>query len=77
MPAYKHPQFFKHMTGPAFDNVYRPGTTVPLSGIYICPECGDEIASNKGTPFPPQNHHQHRPGAGLVRWQLIAAAVQV
>lgn len=49
---------------------YRPGDTVPKSGIYRCVNCGDEITSNKGDPFPPQNHAQH-PCAEKIAWQLI------
>ncbi|MNG84897.1 hypothetical protein D3C76_391000 [compost metagenome] len=59
------------LSATAWTNTYRPGQEVPTSGIYRCLGCGSEIASNQGTPFPPQNHHQHRqPGVGIT-WQLI------
>lgn len=77
MAAYKNADFFTQHTGPAFDIVHKPGERVPLSGIYKCRGCGDEIACNKGDPFPPQNHHQHRDPRLFIRWQLIAAAIQL
>lgn len=76
MAAFKNSDFFTHQTGPAFDFVHKPGLLVPLSGIYKCTGCGDEIACNKGTVFPPQNHHQHRDPRLFIRWRLIAAAIQ-
>jgi hypothetical protein len=42
-----------------FRPIYRPGARVPYSGIYTCRNCKDEIASNAGDPFPPQNQRQH------------------
>lgn len=60
---------------PAFDALHSPGMTVPHSGIYRCPNCGDEVACNAGNPFPPQNHHQH-PGGQPIKWQLLVYAVQ-
>lgn len=60
----------------AFDHVFSPGEQPPWSGIYACTACGDEIAANKGNPLPPQNHHQHQPGIGPVRWRLLVFAVQ-
>lgn len=49
---------------------YRPSDDVPKSGIYRCVNCGDEVTSNKGDPFPPQNKTQH-PCADKIEWQLI------
>lgn len=51
--------------------VYAVGEVAPVSGIYRCPGCGKEIAHNQDTKLPPQNHHQHQPGQGVVRWKLI------
>jgi hypothetical protein len=50
--------------------VYSTGDNVPVSGIYRCLGCKREITSNKNDPFPPQNHHQHSPNQGSVRWKL-------
>lgn len=61
--------------GDAFDKVYTPGIKVPHSGIYRCENCGDEVASNKDDPFPPQNHHQHSPPAPIL-WRLLVFAQQ-
>jgi hypothetical protein len=77
MAAYKNADFFTQQTGPAFDFLHKPGMPVPVSGIYKCSGCGDEIACNKGDPFPPQNHHQHRDPRMFIRWRLIAAAIQL
>lgn len=51
--------------------VYGIGSEVPASGIYRCTGCGDEITSNKGDKFPPQNRHQHKDPKVDVLWQLI------
>lgn len=51
--------------------VHGIGSPVPASGIYRCTGCGDEITSNKGDKFPPQNHHQHADQMVDVRWELI------
>jgi hypothetical protein len=51
-------------------HTYSPSAEVPVSGIYKCVICKKEITSNKGDPFPPQNHHQH-PAGQDVRWELI------
>ena len=50
---------------------YNPGSEVPISGIYKCRHCKKEITSNKGDPFPPQNHHQHATNLGSIQWELI------
>lgn len=49
---------------------YSPGSTVPVSRIYRCPGCNREVTSNEGDPFPPQDHHQHSPSQGKIRWKL-------
>lgn len=56
-----------------WESLYSPGEEVPVSGIYKCTDCGKEIASNKGDPFPPQNHHQHSPYK-KIQWQLVVRA---
>jgi hypothetical protein len=76
MAQYKYAQFLSQSDHQAYDNLYGPGAICPDSGIYRCETCGDEMASNKGNPLPPQNHHQHAPGAGAIRWRLIVFAQQ-
>jgi len=76
MALFKYPKYFTQSGGAAFDESLNPGFVLSISGIYRCTSCGDEVAANKGTPLPPQNHHQHAPGAGPIRWQLVVAAVQ-
>lgn len=56
----------KHWT-----HVYEIGEQVPVSGIYRCYHCGDEITSNKGDRFPPQNKTQHPVHSKPVVWQLV------
>ena len=60
----------------AFKTVHSPGKIVPFSGIYICVNCGDEDACNKGDPFPPQNKHQHKTSSPI-GWKLLVYAQQV
>jgi hypothetical protein len=76
MALYKDTANVKLGHGSAFETTHRPGERVPHSGIYRCENCGDEIASNHGDPFPPQNHHQHKPGAGEIRWRMLVYAQQ-
>ncbi|HGO5857223.1 TPA: hypothetical protein ACK3JJ_001878 [Mannheimia haemolytica] len=49
---------------------YSPGKVVPTSGIYRCIYCGNEVACNKGDPFPPQNKSQHN-SCSDIKWELI------
>lgn len=76
MAQYKNAGYLTKSDHNEFDKLHTPGATVPNSGIYRCEGCGDEIAANKGTPFPPQNHHQHSPAHGGIRWKLIVFAEQ-
>jgi len=64
------------LTNPVFDREHGPGEIAPLSGIYECLGCGDEIAANKGDPLPPQNRHQHKNYMVPIRWRLVVFAVQ-
>ncbi|UVL16137.1 protein L [Pseudomonas atacamensis] len=57
--------------GDPWGTAHKIGAEVPHSGIYRCTGCGDEITSNKGDKFPPQNSHQHNVLAG-VAWKLVA-----
>lgn len=73
---YKYQAYLTRSDDAAFDLLHKPGETCPNSGIYRCETCGDEVASNRGDPFPPQNHHQHPPGTGSIRWRLAVFAQQ-
>ena len=74
MALYKYGNYLKQSQHQEFDSLYGPGQTCPNSGIYRCEGCAREIASNKDNPFPPQNHHQHTAGQGMIRWKLIVFA---
>lgn len=74
MAQYKHGKFLQQSDHAAYDTLLYPGSNCPDSGIYRCESCGDEVASNKGNPLPPQNHRQHDPARGPVRWRLIVFA---
>jgi hypothetical protein len=76
MAQYKYSKYLNQKDHEAYDELHSPGGKCPNSGIYRCEGCGDEIASNKGNPFPPQNHHQHNPSQGAIRWKLIVFAQQ-
>lgn len=56
--------------GSVWRRLYNPGATCPVSGIYRCSNCGDEVTCNKGDPLPPQNHRQHAT-ADKIFWELI------
>lgn len=76
MAQYKYSTHLHQNSHAEFDATHKPGEISANSGIYRCTGCGDEVAVNKGDPFPPQNHHQHAPSQGLIRWQLLVFAVQ-
>ncbi|WP_439842233.1 hypothetical protein [Aeromonas taiwanensis] len=76
MAQYKYEKYLNKSDHSEYDKLYSPGDHCTNSGIYRCEACGDEIASNKGNPFPPQNHHQHSAGLGAIRWKLIVFAQQ-
>lgn len=61
----------------AFSKEWKPGETPDHAGIYRCSGCGDEIASNKGVQLPSQNHKQHSPTQGAIRWKLLVFAQQL
>jgi hypothetical protein len=68
---YKYPQFLRQWDHAEFDEIRGPGTTTGWSGIYRCEGCGKEVVSTAGHPLPPQNHHQHTPVQGYIRWRLV------
>jgi hypothetical protein len=73
MALYKFRGFFIQTNRPAFDELHEPGATVLHQGIYRCRQCGTEIVLAAGQTLPPENHHQHIPSQGKIRWQLIVA----
>jgi hypothetical protein len=77
MAQYKYGGYLQKSDHSAYDTLHKPGATTPDSGIYKCESCGDEVASNKGNPLPPQNHKQHDPAKGLIQWRLIVFAQSV
>ncbi len=72
MVLYKYGKYFEQSDHQAFDTIYNAGGAVPYSGLYRCEGCGHEIVSTYGNTLPPQNHHQHSPSQGLIRWRLTA-----
>lgn len=73
MAQYKYFEYLKKNENVVFDTLHEPGVITTYSGIYRCAVCGREDVSRQGNPLPPQNHHQHTPGAGPIRWQLIVS----
>lgn len=74
MALYKYDQYVGKNTDEIFDEVNHPGVAAPRSGIYRCVGCGREDVSTEGHPLPPQNHHQHTPAQGTIRWRLAVYA---
>lgn len=76
MALYKRGNFLAQSQDAAFDLVHSPGTAAPHPGIYKCTSCGDEIAIAGTHILPPQNHKQHNPANGQIKWQLLVYPVQ-
>jgi hypothetical protein len=74
MAQYKDPKYLSQNSHSAFDELHQPGQVADNSGIYRCEGCGREVAANKNNSLPSQNHHQHRPGEGHIRWRLVVFA---
>jgi len=74
MATYQNAQCLTRIEHQAFDTVYLPGQAPPFSGIYRCVGCGREVVGEQARQLPPQNHHQHTPQQGIVRWLLIVYA---
>jgi hypothetical protein len=68
---YKYGDWLTHSTSEKFDEIHEPGTPTPYSGVYRCEGCGKEVTSVSHHPLPPQNHHQHEPHQGKIRWRLV------
>lgn len=75
MALYKYSKYLTQSNDAAFDATHNPGVSAPYAGIYRCTNCGDEIAIAGGHTLPPQNHRQHSPSGGDIRWQLIVHSV--
>jgi len=81
MPNYKNPNVFNQRPDDGnFDLIYKPGQPTPFSGIYRCTSCGFEVVSTYGHALPPTeicptHSPRWRCNHGLVRWQLVAAAI--
>jgi hypothetical protein len=71
MAAYKNPNYLHQWQSEEFDKIHGPGTSGSWSGIYRCEGCGHEVVHTKDRSLPPQNHHQHTPAQGHIRWRLI------
>jgi len=74
MAWYKYQDFVKKSNSEAYDKVHSPGVAAPFAGIYRCAGCGREIGIAYGHTLPPQNHHEHSPSQGAIRWQLLVYA---
>jgi hypothetical protein len=71
MALYKDPNILQQWDNESFDEVHHPGAIVPWSGIYRCQGCGQEVVHTIERPLPQQDHHQHKPEQGAIRWRLI------
>ena len=74
MAIYKNGVYLTQSQDTAFDIDYEPGGHVPHSGIYRCLGCGREVVAEEARKLPPQNHHEHSPTQGKIRWRLIVYA---
>jgi hypothetical protein len=74
MAIYKYVGFIGKLDLTAFDQLHDPGDTTPFTGIYRCEACGHEDARNTGDPLPPEDHAQHNPNQGAVKWRLTVFA---
>jgi hypothetical protein len=74
MALYKYKGYLDMNNDQIFDAITQPSYPAPRSGIYRCEGCGRECSSTEGLPLPPQNHHQHTPSQGTIRWRLIVYA---
>jgi hypothetical protein len=73
MAVYKYNTYLATSNSNAFDAIHDPGAYAPYAGIYRCEGCGHEVVSHAGNRLPPQNHHQHGPYQGSIRWFLVVA----
>lgn len=71
MAIYKYDKYMSKSDSAIFDTIHKPGEPAPHSGIFRCEACGLEITHKNLDPLPPQNHHQHDPSKGEIRWRFI------
>ena len=75
MAWYKYIKFLSVNDHKNFDATYKPGEKAHDAGIYRCTGCGHEIGIADDHTMPPQGKHQHGPGDGEIRWQMIVCAI--
>jgi hypothetical protein len=68
---YKHSKYLIKSDHALFDQIFEPGQTTLYSGIYKCEVCGKEDTCIKDKPLPLENHHQHQPNQGPIRWRMV------
>jgi len=68
MAWFKYKEFLKYSDSSAYDDVHKPGTATPHSGVYRCESCGVEIVSEKGRTLPPTHANVAR--AHTITWRL-------
>jgi hypothetical protein len=74
MALYKRDSDVTKTSDGAFDKEYKPGDSPDHSGIYRCKGCGREVVAEESRKLPPQNHHEHSPSQGDIRWRLTVYA---
>ena len=75
MALYKLTNYIQQSNDASFDAEHTPGSATPFSAIYRCMGCNREVVSEAHKPLPPQNHHQHTPAQGPIRWKMIVYAI--
>lgn len=73
MALYKYAADLEQSKSDAFDKLHDPGTEAPFPGIYVCVNCKHEVATAHGHTLPPQNHNQHDPKNGPIKWRLVVS----
>ena len=73
LALYKYNQFLEKSDHQAFDQVWEAAAQTQYSGVFRCEGCGRWVTSVYPHPLPPQNHHQHLPQQGRIRWRLIVS----
>lgn len=71
MAHYKYAQYLQQENSQEYDAIHSPAFKTSVSGVYRCEGCGRSVTSIKDRPLPPQNHHEHAPIQGSIRWRLV------